>query len=313
MSKWGSRRHDRAAAESDMVTVPGATLRMGAEGTYPEESPVHDVEVDPFLLDRFPVTNARFAIFVADIGYRTSAERPVDPADYPDAAPALVHPGSSVFVPSRRPVNLSDLRNWWRYVPGASWRHPEGPGSDLAGRKDHPVVHVTHEDASRYAMWAGKTLPSEPEWELAARGGLVGATYAWGDELEPGGRTMANTWEGPFPWRRNSRFERTSPVGSFPPNGYDAYDMIGNVWEWTADPWQARRTPPNAACCAPQSGGPAAVPTAGVFVVKGGSFLCSPSYCRRYRPSARQGQPADTSTSHVGFRCAISTPTPTAG
>ncbi|HVX33737.1 MAG TPA: formylglycine-generating enzyme family protein [Solirubrobacterales bacterium] len=297
------------AAIADMVAVPGGTFRMGSESFYPEERPVRRVAVEAFRIDAHPVTNEQFAEFVDATGYVTLAERPVDAADYPDADPALLVPGSAVF---REPPGRVDLRSgvWWAYVPGASWRRPEGPGSDLAGRERHPVVHVAYEDALAYAQWAGKALPTEAEWECAARGGLDGATYAWGDERRPGGRTMANTWEGEFPWQnlRGGGFARTSPVGSFPPNGYGLLDVAGNVWEWTADRYDAR--PPAHSCCgAPQPpaachGGEAVDRTA-VMVVKGGSHLCAPNYCLRYRTAARQGEQADTSTSHIGFRCVV--------
>jgi formylglycine-generating enzyme required for sulfatase activity len=275
-----------------MIEIPAGTFLMGSSDFYPEERPVREVAVGAFAMDDSPVTNDEFRRFVHDTGYVTCAERPVTSEQYPDADPSLLLPGSSVFHKAPRPVDLRDLRNWWAYVPGASWRHPEGPGSDLDGRGTHPVVHVTYEDASTYARWAGRQLPSEAEWEFAARGGLSGATYAWGDEFAPGGRRMANTWEGHFPWERRSRgYERTSPAGTFPPNGYGLYDMIGNVWEWTAEPWN---TPPRK--------GHDAIPS---MVIKGGSYLCAPNYCRRYRPAARQQQTVDTSTSHIGFRCVV--------
>ncbi|HVV89499.1 MAG TPA: formylglycine-generating enzyme family protein [Solirubrobacterales bacterium] len=297
-------------AITGMVTVPGGTFRMGSEDFYPEERPVRHVTVEEFRIDEHPVTNAEFAEFVDATGYVTLAERPVDAADYPDADPALLVPGSAVFRQPPGPVDLRSGR-WWAYVPGASWRRPEGPGSDLAGRERHPVVHVAHEDALAYARWAGKALPTEAEWEYAARGGLEGATYAWGDELHPDGRTMANTWVGEFPWQDlcGGGFSRTSPVGSFPANGYGLVDVAGNVWEWTADRYEARRRSPS--CCGPSAApspschAGATVDRSAVMVVKGGSHLCAPNYCLRYRPAARQGEQVDTSTSHVGFRCVV--------
>jgi formylglycine-generating enzyme required for sulfatase activity len=271
------------------------------------------VTAGAFWIDVHPVTNDQFRAFVADTGYVTAAERPVTAADYPDADPALLTPGSLVFRQTAGPVDLRDVRNWWAYEPAADWRHPEGPASDLTGRGDHPVVHVAFEDAQAYAAWAGKELPSEAEWEYAARGGAGGMPYAWGDELTPGGRRMANTWAGEFPWQKlPGDHGTTSRVGSYPGNGYGLYDMIGNVWEWTADPYQvaSARRPPSP-CCAgtARAAGeprPAGETADGTFkVVKGGSFLCAPSYCRRYRPAARQRQSTDTSACHLGFRCVV--------
>ncbi len=306
------------AATSRMKWVPCGTFRMGADRAYPEEAPVHNATVDGFWIDECAVTNAEFAAFVAATGYRTVAERPLNPADYPGAAPHMLKPGALVFRKTRGPVDLRDVRNWWTWKAGAYWRHPEGQGSSVAGRLDHPVAQVAFEDAEAYARWAGKDLPTEAEWEFAARGGLDGAEFVWGSELTPGGRHMANTWQGEFPWQnlRADGFERTSPVGAFPPNGYGLFDMAGNVWEWTTD-WFASRHPPDASspCCAPANprGGPIeasydpAQPQIRIprKVVKGGSFLCAPNYCRRYRPAARHAQMVDSGTSHIGFRCVI--------
>jgi sulfatase modifying factor 1 len=290
---------------SHMVTVPGGTFLMGSADFYPEERPVREVAVSTFLIDESPVTNSEFEAFVAGTGYVTVAERPVTADDYPDADPCLLTPGSLVFHQASGPVDLRDVRNWWSYTPGADWRHPEGPGSDLRGRDSHPVVHVACEDARSYARWAGKEVPTEAEWEYAARGGLAGRRYAWGDELAPRGRRMANTWTGEFPWRRlGADYAGTSPVTSFPANGYGLYDMIGNVWEWTADRFSVRspdRHRPS--CCSGE--GAAGTPGAALMVVKGGSFLCAPNHCRRYRPAARQPQTADTSSCHIGFRCVV--------
>ena len=285
-----------------MIRLPGGSFLMGSCAFYPEERPVHEAAVVPFWIDETPVTNAQFRDFVAGTGYVTAAERPVTAADYPDADPSLLTPGSLVFHRSAGPVDLRDVRNWWSYVPGTDWRHPEGPGSDLNGNDSHPVVHVAYEDAEAYATWAGKELPSEAEWEYAARGGLSGKPYAWGDELDPGGRIMANIWIGEFPWRKAGH-QRTSPVGSFPANGYGLYDMIGNVWEWTADRYGVPAAPSaRPSCC----GSPAVQASAHELkAVKGGSFLCAPNYCRRYRPAARQPQSVDTSASHIGFRCIL--------
>jgi len=305
----------------NMTWIPGGTFRMGSADFYPEERPVHRVGVDGFWMDTRPVTVAEFRRFVKATGYVTVAQRPLDPADYPDADPALLVPGSLVFQPTDGPVDLRDYRNWWAYVPGADWRHPGGPGSDLRGRERHPVTHVAYEDAEAYAAWAGKELPTEAEWEYAARGGLDGAVYAWGDEFAPGGQMMANTWQGQFPWQNllADGFEGTSPVGSFPANGYGLYDMTGNVWEWTCDYFTPRHAAPAAGgCCAPHnprvSSPPAGVMIAGPGshlprkVIKGGSHLCAPSYCLRYRPAARQSETTDTATGHLGFRCVIRGP-----
>ncbi|CCH88441.1 Sulfatase-modifying factor [Modestobacter italicus] len=291
---------------------------MGSADFYPEERPVHRVAVDGFWMDRHPVTATAFARFVADTGYLTVAERRPDPAAYPGVDPAVLVAGSLVFTPPARPVPLRDPRAWWTYVPGASWRHPEGPGSTVDGRGDHPVVHVAHEDAEAYARWAGKDLPTEAEWEFAARGGLAGAVYTWGDEFAPGGRLMANTWQGEFPWEDlgTDGYKRTSPVGAFPPNGYGLHDTAGNVWEWTSDLYAPRHSgDAPSACCIPRNPRvhtadqtwTTGLPDAAVArrVVKGGSHLCAPNYCLRYRPAARQGEPVDTSTGHLGFRCVL--------
>jgi formylglycine-generating enzyme required for sulfatase activity len=302
-----------------MVWVPGGTFLMGSNDFYPEERPARHVAVDGFWMDRYPVTVAEFRRFVKATGYVTVAERPLDPADYPGAKPDLLVPGSLVFQKARGPVDLSDYHNWWAYMPGASWKQPEGPGSNLTGRNKHPVTHVAYEDAETYARWAGKELPTEAEWEFAARGGLEGAVFAWGNEFAPNGQMMANTWQGQFPWQNLGLdgYEGTSPVGSFPPNGYGLYDMGGNVWQWTCDFFTIHQ--PDAVahpCCAPHNPR-VAQPEQGTFaigqpgadiprrVMKGGSHLCAPNYCLRYRPAARQAEMVDTSTAHIGFRCIV--------
>ncbi|MGE0816934.1 MAG: formylglycine-generating enzyme family protein [Vicinamibacterales bacterium] len=304
-----------------MVWIPGGEFRMGSDRHYPEERPVHRVAVDGFWMDRHPVTNARFARFVEATGFTTFAELPPRPEDYPGARPELLVTGSLVFVQPPGRVDLSDVRGWWRFVGGACWRRPYGPDTTLDGLEAHPVVHVAYADAEAFAAWEGKTLPTEAEWEFAARGGLDGAPYAWGDEFLPGDRYMANTWQGDFPWQQLARdgYERTSPVGAFPANGYGLHDLIGNVWEWTTD-WYVPRHPADAvkACCIPRNPrGPRAedsydpeqpAVTIPRKVLKGGSHLCAPNYCRRYRPAARYPEPVDTSTSHVGFRCIIRPP-----
>ena len=301
-----------------MVRIEGGKFRMGSDVHYPEEAPARWVEVDDFWIDSHPVTSRDFSRFVRDTGWVTVAEQAPDPAQYPGALPEFLAPASLVFFPTQGPVPLSDIRAWWTYTLGADWRHPLGPDSSLTGLLDHPVVHVAWADVEAYARWAGKELPTEAEWEFAARGKLDGAEYAWGAELQPGGQPMANTWQGRFPFetpKRGGNF-RTSRVGAFPPNGYGLHDMIGNVWEWTQD-WWSTAAPQAAAspCCAPKNprGGAAEdsldrdcaggdIPRK---VLKGGSHLCAPSYCRRYRPAARHAQPVDTSTSHIGFRCVV--------
>jgi formylglycine-generating enzyme len=299
-----------ANVTAGMAWVPGGSFLMGSDRFYPEERPVHSVEVDGFWMDRHPVTVAQFQQFVRATGYVTVAERPPDPADYPDADPSLLVPGSLVFQKTRGPVDLRDFRNWWAYVPGASWRRPDGPASSLAGRARHPVVHLAYEDAEAYAAWAGKSLPTEAEWELAARGGRHGSVYAWGDEFAPHGRLLANTWQGEFPWQNLAQdgFEGTSPVGWYPANGYGLHDLIGNVWEWTFDFFANRDPAAEPHCCVPRNprvdyalGQPGE--TIPRRVIKGGSHLCAPNYCLRYRPAARQGEAVDTSTAHIGFRC----------
>lgn len=287
---------------SDMVWVPPQSTSLGSDRHYPEEAPVRPVTTAGFWMQAHAVTNAQFAEFVEATGYVTVAERPLDPADYPGAPKENLHPGSMVFNRTRGPVNLRHLNLWWTWTPGASWRHPIGPNSSVDKRADHPVVHVAHEDAQSYAAWAGRSLPTETEWEVAARGGLHGTAYTWGDEPEQPGQRLANYWHGEFPWRPESGYGRTTPVGAFPPNGYGLYDMAGNVWEWTSDFYTDTRD--GGGCCAEASYDPQQpqfrIPRR---VVKGGSFLCADSYCRRYRPAARRPQPIDTGMSHIGFRC----------
>jgi formylglycine-generating enzyme required for sulfatase activity len=307
----------QARDRQGMIGVPGGRFRMGSDRHYPEEAPSRIVAVDGFWIDATPVTNAAFARFVSETGYVTFAELEPDPAAYPGIQPELVHPGSLVFNKAGRPTPLHDVTQWWSFQPGADWRHPLGHRSSLDGLDDHPVVHVVAADAEAYAAWAGKSLPTEAEWEYAARGGLDGAPFAWGEELAPEGRMLANYWQGEFPWQNLELdgFERTSPVGTFPPNGYGLYDMIGNVWEWTSDWYSDRQPAPQRACCIPANprGGSEAGSVdphtahlhIGRRVLKGGSHLCAPNYCQRYRPAARYPQPIDTSTSHVGFRCVI--------
>jgi formylglycine-generating enzyme required for sulfatase activity len=316
-------RHDQDPEPKDhsyagMIRIPGGTFRMGSDKHYPEEAPVHRVTVDGFWLDRTPVTNRQFRDFVRATGHVTVAEKQPDPKDYPGALPQMLYKGSLVFTPPDHPVDLRLWGQWWTLLKGADWRHPYGPKSSINGLDNHPVVHVAYTDALAYARWASKDLPTEAEWEFAARGGLDGAEFAWGDEFTPDGRQMANTWQGAFPFQNKCEdgFERTSPITAFPPNGYGLHDMIGNVWEWTSD-FYVPKHPADApkACCIPknprgaredQSYDPSQPDTRiPRRVLKGGSHLCAPNYCRRYRPAARHPQPVDTSTSHVGFRCII--------
>jgi formylglycine-generating enzyme required for sulfatase activity len=284
-----------------MVELPGGSFRMGSEAFYPEERPVREVVVGSFAIDRHPVTVAEFRRFVKATGHVTWAEQAPRAEDYPGADPEELVPGSLVFHETGGPVDLGDVRNWWSWTPGAEWRHPEGPGSNVGGRERHPVTHVAYADAEAYADWAGKALPTEAEWEYAARGGLDQATFTWGDEFAPKGRMMANTWQGEFPWQNlcTDGYERTSPVGRFAPNRFGLYDMAGNVWEWTADWFAQPAHGSGRPCCAP----PSRDERFPRRVIKGGSHLCAPNYCLRYRPAARQGEAVDTSTSHIGFRC----------
>ncbi|MGZ6014257.1 MAG: SUMF1/EgtB/PvdO family nonheme iron enzyme [Phenylobacterium sp.] len=298
-----------------MRLLRGGTFRMGCEDFYADEGPVRDATVGDFWIDEVPVTNAAFAGFVAATGYVTFAEIPPDPRDYPGMAPEMAHAGSLVFMPPAGTVDLNGPPIWWRFEFGADWKKPLGPNGPDA-LPDHPVAHIAYADAAAYAQWARKQLPSEAEWEYAARGGLDGAAYAWGDELEPGGVSLAKTWQGVFPHenRAPAGLERTAPVRSYPPNGFGLYDMIGNVWEWTAD-WYAQAPMTGASCCGkPRSEALAraescdpASPVGGIprRVAKGGSHLCAPNYCKRYRPAARWPQPIDTTTSHMGFRCVV--------
>ena len=297
----------RRAPAKNMVWIPGGEFLMGSEQFYPEERPVRRVSVEGFWMDEHPVTVAEFRRFVKATGYVTWAEIAPDAADYPDADPELLVPGSLVFQRTEGPVDLGDYRNWWTWMPGAQWRHPDGPGSTVHGRELHPVTHVAHQDALAYAEWAGKRLPSEAQWERAARGGLEAKIFCWGDEFAPRGRMMANTWQGEFPHDNQllDGYERTSPVKKFPPNGYGLYDMAGNVWEWTADPFTPDHSEPAHPCCAPENGRHTDGEKYPRRVTKGGSHLCAPNYCLRYRPAARQGETVDTTTGHIGFRCIV--------
>ncbi len=300
-----------------MVWIPAGEYRMGSDHHYPEEAPSHPVKVDGFWMDASPVTNARFREFIEATGYVTFCEIPPRAEDYPGADPALLVPASVVFVPPAHRVDLRNHYEWWNFVAGANWRQPQGPGSTLDGLDDHPVVHLAFVDVEAYARWAGKDIPSEAEWEWAARGACGDTEYAWGTELAPGGQHMANTFQGEFPWQNTAEdgHTGTSPVGFYPANAYGLLDMIGNVWEWTTDWYSSRHAEPEAkACCIPSN--PRGAPQDASYdpnqpiriprkVMKGGSHLCAPNYCRRYRPAARMAQPLDTSTSHLGLRCIV--------
>lgn len=308
-----------AYQEQGMEWIPGGTFVMGSDdpAAYDYEKPAVQVAVKGFWMDKNEVTNAEFEEFVKETGYVTLAERPVDweelkkqlPATTPKPADSLLLPGSLVFFPPTNPVPTDDINRWWKWVTGASWKHPEGPDSDLIGRENHPVVHIAYDDAIAYAKWAGKRLPTELEWEFAARGGVNGRKFAWGDELTPDGKHLANTFQGTFPHQNLGEDGHigTSPVASFEPNPFGLYDMIGNVWELTSDWYDALKHARLAGkapkldadmnpCYNPNN------PFAQERVIKGGSYLCAANYCVNYRPSARQGQAFDSGTSNVGFR-----------
>ena len=298
-----------------LVHLDGGTFRMGSTEFSPDETPVHERTVAPFAIDVHPVTNEQFAAFVEATGYVTVAERPLDPADFPGADPAELVPGGLVFTPTDGPVDLGDWRRWWRWGAGASWRHPFGPESSVGDRPTHPVVQVSFADAAAYAEWAGRRLPTEAEFEFAARGGIAGARFAWGDEEFPRGRLMVNRWQGSFPYRNTGAegWVGTSPVMTFAANGYGLFDVTGNVWEWTSDFYTPRHVVPGREADAVDAGARTNLLAAASAepgsrtprrVLKGGSHLCSPDYCLRYRPAARSPQADDTATTHIGFRCA---------
>lgn len=309
------KSYAKAATFEGMAWVPGGIFKMGSDDHYPEEAPAHPVKVDAFWISITPITNRQFAQFVKETGHVTTAEIAPRAEDYPGAVPEMLRPGSLVFTPPKH-IENGDLQQWWKFKFGANWKRPLGGLSDIRGKLDHPVVHVAYRDAKAYADWAELDLPTEAEFEFAAKGGLDDVEYAWGSEFMPAGQPMANTWQGIFPDKstKPTGQERTSPVGSFPENGYGLRDMIGNVWEWTVDFWSTRHPAPAAkACCVPLN--PRRVDPSYSYdpaqpkiliprrVLKGGSHLCAPNYCRRYRPAARHAEPEDTSTSHVGFRC----------
>jgi formylglycine-generating enzyme required for sulfatase activity len=320
-TEGGIASPDTGVAPPGMVRIPAGESAMGTDDlrSFPNERPSRRVRLDAFFMDMHHVTNAEFLRFAEETGYVTTAERPLEweelkkqlPPGTERPADLSLEPGTLVFTPSIRPVPLNDMRGWWRWIQGGCWKRPEGPGSDILGRMDHPVVQISWDDAAAYARWAGKRLPTEAEWEYAARGGLEKKRYPWGDEFMPGGKHMANTYQGIFPMRDDAKdgFAGTSPVGAFPANGYGLFDMAGNAWQWCAD-WYRPDTHAESAKqgCLPNPKGPDAgwdprEPFTPKRVVKGGSFLCHPSYCESYRPSARRGLPPDTGMGHTGFRC----------
>jgi formylglycine-generating enzyme len=307
-----------------MVWIPGGDFTMGTDAAigWAEEKPAHRVHVDGFWMDETDVTNAEFRRFVDATGYVTTAEKPPDanailaqlPPGTPKPPQENLVAGSLVFTPTKGPVSLRDFSQWWKWTPGANWRHPDGPGSDLKGKDDHPVVHVSWDDAVAYAKWAGKRLPSEAEWEFAARGGLNNKPYVWGDDPPTDTNIHANIWQGEFPYKNTGAdgYVNTSPVKAFAPNGYGLYDMSGNVWQWCSDWYRIDLYRERAGHGVivnphgPEKSFDPRQPYSPLRVQKGGSFLCNDSYCTRYRPSARHGCTPDTGMSHIGFRCAKS-------
>jgi formylglycine-generating enzyme required for sulfatase activity len=316
-------RDRKTPKEANMAFINGGTFMMGSNKFYPEEKPAHKVTVDSFWIDKYLVTNKEYSAFVSATNYVTVAERPLNLAEFPNVAEEDLVPGSMVFEKRNGPVDLKNYANWWRWMKGASWKHPQGPDSTINGLDNNPVVHVAYEDAVAYAKWAGKNLPTEAEWEFAARGGLDSMDFTWGNEDNQLSKPMANTWQGEFPYQNLliDKYEGTSPVGAFDPNGYGLFDMAGNVWEWTSD-WYVPHLDESASkaiTCCTTSMNPRVMsfdysydPRQPQFkiprkVVKGGSHICAPNYCLRYRPAARQPQMIDTGMTHIGFRCIIRT------
>jgi formylglycine-generating enzyme required for sulfatase activity len=296
-----------------MVWIPGGTFLRGSDNAkMPDARPRHRVTVDGFYMDRMPVSNAEFARFVDATGYVTIAEKTPLAKDFPGALPEKLVAGSVVFSPPGGPVPLNDHLQWWTYKKGACWRHPEGPESNLEGRENQPVLHVAWDDAVAYCNWAGKRLPTEAEFEYAARGGLENKVYAWGDEFKPAGRWMANIWQGHFPYENTNEdgFKAVAPVGSFPANAYGLYDMAGNVWQWCSDnyrhdyyPTLAARKQPVVNPQGPEDSVDPSEPGVSKRVMRGGSYLCTDEYCTAYEVGARGKGAPDSGTNHVGFRC----------
>lgn len=297
-----------------MKWITGGTFQMGSEGGQPDEKPVHEVTVDGFWMDTYELTNEEFEKFAKATGYVTIAERKPKQSDFPDAPPEALVPGSIVFTPPPGEVPLNDHMAWWRYVPGANWRHPEGPDSTILGREKHPVVQVAWFDAMAYAKWAGKRLPTEAEWEFASRGGKEKLTYTWGNEKTPEGKWMANIWQGSFPNGNTLQdgFKLQAPVGKFEPNGYGLFDMAGNVWEWTSDwymgDYYAKSPKQNPQ--GPQESYDPNEPGVWKRITRGGSYLCTEAYCWGYRPAMRMKTSPDTGLNHTGFRCVRNGPPP---
>jgi len=318
-----------AKAPEGMIWISGGEFSMGAQDppdmehdmvgmkATEDSRPVHRVYVDGFWMDKTDVTNAEFARFVAATHYITEAERTPKAEDFPGATPENLVAGAVVFSPPDQPVSLDDHYQWWSYVKGANWRHPSGPNSDIKGKENYPVVDVSYDDALAYAKWAGKRLPTEAEWEFAARGGLAGKPFVWGDSFRPGGKYMANTFQGHFPDKNTNDdgFSTTSPVTKFPPNGYGLYDMAGNVWQWTSDwyrPDYYRQLATSGAVSRNPTGPDSSFDPAerGIpkRVMRGGSFLCTDQYCSRYMVGTRGKGETSTGTNHLGFRCVKSIP-----
>ncbi len=308
---------EKSAAPANMVWVPAGTFGMGTDdiNSMPNERPSHSVKINGFWMDKYVVTNADFKQFIDATGYVTTAEKPIDweelkkqlPPGTPKPDASLLQPGSLVFTPPNRTIDLGDMSGWWTWTTGADWKHPQGPRSSIEGKDNYPVVQISWDDAVAYAKWAGKRLPTEAEWEYASRGGSQGTRYYWGNDFKKDGQFMANTFTGHFPDKNTKAdgFEGIAPVGSFSANGYGLYDMAGNVWQWTADSYTEKGHAAAAASCQIVNGSPKAVSKQNEVrrVTKGGSFLCNPSYCESYRPSARRGTPYDTGMEHIGFRC----------
>jgi len=295
----------------DMVYIKDGTFWMGSDDGLATERPAHQVKLVSFWIDKYPVTNQQFSKFVNQTGYITYAERNPDPKDFPDVPPDKLVAGSAVFQAPKQKVDMRNYLNWWVYKPGANWKHPEGPNSDLKGRENHPVVHVTYYDAEAYCRWAEKEIPTEAQFEFAARGGLDRKKYVWGDQPQQDSKPLANIWQGEFPYKNkmSDGYAGTSPVGSFPPNGYGLYDMAGNVWEWTQDwfhPDYYKNSPKDNPTGVRQSESfDPDEPGIAKKIVKGGSFLCADNYCTGYRPSARMATDPLSSFSHTGFRCVM--------